>query len=71
MQASADRYGLDIYVYFYRNSNCIQRMRARPLQPGTEDTMKIFLKFENYHFSFAEGSLSFSENTIFSFPSLY
>lgn len=54
MQASADRYGLDIYVYFYRNSNCIQRMRARPLQPGTEDTMKIFLKFENYHFSFAE-----------------
>lgn len=71
MQASADRYGLDIYVYFYRNSNCIQRMRARPLQPGTEDTMKIFLKFENYHFTFAEGSLSFSENTIFSFPSLY
>lgn len=54
MQASADRYGLDIYVYFYRNSNCIQRMRAKSLQPRTEDNMKIFLKFEDYYFSFAE-----------------
>lgn len=53
MQASADKYGLSIFVYLYRNSNCIQRMGARPLHPR-RDNSKIFLKFENYHFTFAK-----------------
>lgn len=70
IQASADRFGLDIFVSFYQNSNCIQRMRARPLQPRREDNSKIFLKFENY-FSFAKGSHYFSDYILSSFASLY